>query len=234
MIVRYGAPTKINNTNNTTNNTTNKNTNNTIVGETNNNMLNTQILNNKYNSLISVDKKAFAANLKLIRSNISLKELDKDPILCYINPKYNKNALYYTLAVFHSLREYKVLSYAIITGQTLINQHFLSEDKRDDIYEEIFYNDIAFISLSEFDYTSDYLEALLIDLIEFRQRKGKLTVISYDVLAPSKGSYKVFTKNLRAYMQANSYKILDMTSTLASSFSAPTTSTQITKKGRIE
>lgn len=171
-------------------------------------MLNKNILNNKYKQLISLNTKKFIEDVNMVKSRLALDELDKRPLLIY--SKNLRNPVYYVLCMYNSLKEDRILDYQVITGQTFINQHFMSEDQRDNqLFNSVYYSDIAFISLSEFDYTSDYLENLLIDLVEFRQNRGSMTVISYDIIGSS-NNYSALTKKLHSYFSASGYQIRDL------------------------
>jgi len=181
-------------------------------------MLNTKLLANKYKSLIQKNKKDFITELSFIKENINFNKLLDKPILCYSQNR--RNALYYLLAYYFSLKRNKVLTYVVITGQSFIDQHFMNEKKDNELLAKVNYSDILFISLSEFDYTNQYLEALLINLVQSRTDKNLITIISYDVLNSGKSSYLSYTKNLNAYFVSNKFQIIDIVSkSLAESFS---------------
>lgn len=176
--------------------------------------MNKVLLNDKYKNLIPPDIEKFIEDVNDIKNKINFNNLLDLPILIY--SKNKRNALYYTLCMLFSLRKEAVLSYAVITGQTLINQHFLSEENRDiKLSDSIYYSDITFISLSQYDYSSEYLEALIIDLVEFRRNNSKITIISYDILDATKTNYISFTQKLHSYFITNDFQVLDLSNTIS-------------------
>jgi len=171
--------------------------------------LNKDILINKYKDLIPVYEDDFVSDVNLFKSKLNSDSLNNRPVLIYNRNK--RNALYYTLCLYYSLKNEHVLDYTVIAGQTLINQHFMTEENRDEkIYNAAFYSDITFISLSQFDYSSEFLESLIIELIEFRNTNKKLTIISYDILDSDKSNYISLTRKLHAYFLANKYNIIEL------------------------
>ena len=174
-------------------------------------MLNKLMLKERYKDLVLEDREKFLAELNFIKEKINLHNLSRQPLLIYSQNK--RNALYYILSVFYSLKADRILDYTVVTGQTLINQHFATEKERDaDIYTGIYYDDITYISLSQYDYTSEYLESLIIDLIEFRRQNKKLTIISYDVMS-SGSQYVSMTKKLHSYFLSSQFQIVDISKT---------------------
>jgi hypothetical protein len=174
-------------------------------------MLNKDLLKSKYKDFILENKEKFVEEVNFLKSKINLEKLTNEPLLIYSQNK--RNALYYVLSLYYSLKEDRMLTYAVITGQTLINQHFASEQQRDaELYNSVYYADISFISLSQYDYTSEYLESQIIDLISFRKQNKKLTIISYDIMS-SNQNYINLTKKLHAFFLANDYQILDLAKT---------------------
>lgn len=189
-------------------------------------MINNKLLNNKYKSLIQKDENEFLAELKFIKENIDFSKLQDKPILCYSQNR--RNALYYLLAYYYSLKKDKVLTYAVTTGQSFIDQHFMNENKDNELLDNLNYSDITFISLSEFDYTNQYLEALLINLVQSRADRNQITVISYDVLSSGRNSYLNYTKSLNAYFASNKFQIIDIVSkSIAEAFSISSDPTEI-------
>jgi hypothetical protein len=173
-------------------------------------LLTKHILTNKYKNLVLDNKEKFLKDIAYIKSLLLFDNISFNPLLIYSNNK--RNALYYVLSMFFSLKKDRVLDYAVITGQTLIDQHFASEKQRDhELYNAIYYSDISFISLSQYDYTGEFLESQLINLIEFRQQRKKITVVSYDVM-DSLRSYAGLTKKLHSYFASNEFQIIDITS----------------------
>lgn len=172
-------------------------------------MLNKVLLKDKYKDFVLEDKQKFLEEIQSIHDKLNLHEISNAPMLIYSQNK--RNALYYILSLHYSLRLDRILDYAVITGQTLINQHFTSEDNRDNVlYNSVYYADLTFISLSQYDYSSEYLESQIIDLIEFRTNNKKLTVISYDIMNSGK-NYINLTKKLHSYFLSSRFQIVDMT-----------------------
>lgn len=173
-------------------------------------MINKDLLNSKYKDFVSEDKQKFLNELNFIKSKIKIEALRNRPLLIYSQNK--RNALYYILSIYYTLKSDKLLNYEVVTGQTLINQHFATANDKDyNLHERIYYTDLTFINLSQYDYTSEYLETQIIDLVEFRKRNKKMTIISYDVMNSGQ-NYINLTKKLHAYFAANEYQIVDITS----------------------
>lgn len=171
-------------------------------------MLSKELIKEKFKDFIPEDKEKFKRELAEMKDKINLAKLNTKPLLVYSQNK--RNALYYILSVFYSLKNEKLLNYVISTGQTLINQHFATSAERDQaFYHEIYYSDILFLSLSQYDYTSEYLESLIIDLVEFRKEAKRLTIISYDVMSSGQ-QYVNLTKKLHAYFVSNEFQIIDL------------------------
>jgi len=172
-------------------------------------MLNKETLKNKYKDLVLENKEKFLEETKFIYSKLNLKALSEAPLLIYSQNK--RNALYYILSINYSLKRERILDYAVITGQTLINQHFMKDENRDNqLYQNVLYSDITFLSLSQYDYTNEYLESQIIDLIEFRKMNKKLTIISYDIMNSGQ-NYIHLTKKLHAYFLSSQFQIVDLT-----------------------
>jgi len=193
--------------------------------------MNKDILINKYKDLVSFNKNDFINDVNFFKNKLNLNSFTTAPVLIYNRNK--RNALYYTLCIYYSLKDNRILDYSVITGQTLINQHFMTEESRDpNVYNAAFYSDITFISLSQFDYTSEYLENLIIDLVEFRNINKKITVISYDILDLNKVNYIALTKKLHSYFSANRYTIVDLEN-ISEKTATSQSNKQIKKSGRI-
>lgn len=196
-------------------------------------MLNKNLLTNKYINFIGTDKDKFLSECNDIKQSINLNALSDKPMLIY--SKNKRNAIYFILSLHYALKYDRLLDYTVITGQSLIDQHFLSEHARDnELYNGIHYDDLAFISLSQFDYTSEYLESLIINLVESRTIDKKITIISYDVMEANSG-YLNFTKKLNAYFNSNEFQVINLVSKTTNSVkqSNPTIKTQ-TKARRIK
>lgn len=186
-------------------------------------MLNKVILKDKFEKLIVGSTEAFANKVSKVEEFIKRSKLSgKDSLLIYGSD--SRNAIYYTLGVYYSLRNNRVLDYVVSTGQHFINQHFLeSTDKDKVLYNQMYYSDLLFISLSQFDYTSDYLESLLIDLVETRSNNQKYTIIYFDVLDSK--DYLRTTIKLNNYFDSN-HLTLDMTKGSTSTKKTPKTRTE--------
>lgn len=131
-----------------------------------------------------------------------------NPVLIYNNSK--RNVLIYLLLVYLSVKNNRLMDYAVITGQSLINQHFADiGDKDKDLFEKLYYTDVAFISLSEYDYTSEYLESLIIELINFRKNANRVTIVIYDILGNQVNKKKV--ENLGKFFKTSEFGIIDIT-----------------------
>lgn len=179
--------------------------------------MNRVLLNDKYKNLIPPNKEKFIDDVNAVKETIDFSNIQDLPILIY--SKNKRNALYYTLCMYFSLKKEAILGYSVITGQSLIDQKFMSEENRDmKLSEAVHYSDISFISLSQYDYTNQFLESLIIDLVEFRRNINKITIISYDILDSTKSSYIAFTQKLHAYFIANEFQVIDLSNTINSGY----------------
>lgn len=143
-------------------------------------MVNLETLKSKIESLVPTNKEKFKEELKQIHSQLVKIEppLNK-PLL--VHTAINKNAIFYMLITYYSLVAKKILDFTITTGQNFITQHFMDNaDKDKEFNSKLYYTDLLFITVSQLDYTSEYLESLIIDLIETRTLNNKTTIIVYD------------------------------------------------------
>ena len=171
--------------------------------------MNIDSLKDKYKDLTLENKEKFKTELSHIYDKLQFNKLNKSPMLIY--SKNKRNALYYALCLNYAIKAERLLSYAVVTGQTLNNQHFATPETKDkELHERIFYSDITFISLSQYDYTNEYLESQIIDLIEFRRANKNLTIVSYDVMTSTQ-NYINMTKKLHAYFLNSEFQIIDLT-----------------------
>lgn len=175
--------------------------------------INLVTLKSKYKDLIpsSANQEVFLKDLQDLKTKLG-------PLLsnhknAFIISKNKRNALFYYLCLYYSLVENKILDKTVITGQTYIDQHFMNEEKDKTLYEEVRYNDIAFVSLSQYDYTNQYLENLIIELIEFRNNNNKITIISYDVVDLTNTQYLNQIAKLTTYFNNNKFPIINLTGT---------------------
>lgn len=144
------------------------------------NKLNKQTLAHKLETLVPTNKERFKADSEAIRQ-VLIKEKPeyRKPLL--IHSTAPKPAVFYMITIYFSLQQNKILDYLITTGQNIITQHFLDNENRDmSYYSRLYHDDILFITISRADYTSDYLESLIVDLVETRSYSGKSTVVIYD------------------------------------------------------
>lgn len=169
--------------------------------------MNLDLVKDKYKAFVSKDKDKFIEELSLIKKHDKSFTNNDMPVLIY--SKNHRNALYYFLCVKYSLEADRILDYAVTTGQTYIDQHFMNDDKDKSLYDSLRYSDISFISLSQFDYTNQYLENLLIELVEFRKAQGRITIISFDII--DSFTYEKTTAKLYNYFVSNNYPIINMT-----------------------
>lgn len=171
-------------------------------------MLNIHLLNDKYKNLIPQnDIDNFIIETHKLKQRLNFNLINElKPLLIY--NRNQRNQLYYLLSVNYSLQLDKILNYTVITGQTFTRQHFANDEKDKELYDNTYYDDLVFISLSQSDYTSEYMENLIIDLVEFRARNNKITVITYDLLSST--NYQTQTRKLSEYFAANKYTIMDL------------------------
>jgi hypothetical protein len=187
--------------------------------------LDIKFLKDKYKSLVYSDKEKFLEELKFVRDSADFTKIPAEPILIYSVGK--KRAFYYALCFHFSLLKKKVLDYSLITSRQYLDQHFLDRADRDSLYKEALSTELSFISLSANDNTNDYMEQLLIDLVENRFYKNDVTVIFIDM---SEGAIEV--KKLDRYFRNNSFAVLDLTKK-AQDEKVTSNGTIATKKGRI-
>lgn len=197
-------------------------------------MISKELLKYKYGKLIEQPIEEFIKEATFIQTQFKDTNLNVDrPLLIYGNN--NRNACVYSLGVNYSILNKKVLDYTIITAPHFINQHFLSEEHRDmELYQNMYYTDLLFITISQLDYKHQYLESLLIDLIETRLTSNKLTHIYFETNGSKKNNASYMT--LFNYL-TNKQLALDITATTKpSSFSKPTqkASKETTTKGGVK
>lgn len=168
-------------------------------------MISKEMLYSRYKPLVThegffKDIEGLSVDLGVINFN--------NPVLIYSNSK--RNVLIYLLLVYLSVKNNRLMDYAVITGQSLINQHFADiGDKDKDLFEKLYYTDVAFISLSEYDYTSEYLESLIVELINFRKNANRVTIVIYDILGNQVNKKKV--ENLEKFFKTSEFGIIDIT-----------------------
>lgn len=168
-------------------------------------MISKEMLYSRYKPLVTHE--GFFKDIDSL--SIDLENINFDnPLLIYSNSK--RNALMYLLLVYLSVKSNRLMDYAVITGQSLINQHFEDTGNKDtNLFEKLYYTDVAFISLSEYDYTSEYLESLIIELINFRKNANKVTIVIYDILGNQVNKKKV--ENLEKFYKTSEFGVVDIT-----------------------
>lgn len=172
-------------------------------------MLNKYLLADKYKILIGQqDKEEFTREVEVIRSSIDFSKLKTGPLLIFGNDI--KNALYYTLGIFYSVKDDKILDFIETKGQTITTQHFMEMEKDFGFANDLYYTDLAFIELSSVDNLSEYLEKLVIEITDFRRIRGKTTVIFVNTYNMNV-SIPNLIPNIRAYFHSNRLQVLDIT-----------------------
>lgn len=191
-------------------------------------MLNINILREKYSKFVPVDNvDNFIKDTETIKNSKHIKNL-KHYIPALVYEVNKRDALFFTLGIMFSLEKGRVLDYTVITGQTFSREHFADKGDKDiELNNLIYSNDILFISLSEFDYTTQYLESLIVDLIEFRKDRNLITVIHFDIV--NNNNYANTTKILKQYFESNKYQVIHM-STSSTKQSTPVV--KAVKKGK--
>lgn len=185
-------------------------------------MVSIALLKDKYNKLIENPKEDFIKQVDYIYKEFDRTNKDiSKPLLVY--GSNNRNACVYALGVNYSLKIGKALDYVIVSAPHFINQHFLSEEHRDmELYHKMYYTDLLVLTLSQFDYKNQYLESMLIDLVETRYSEGRATIVYFDT--GGVGGYKNSTLAVNQYLQKKQ-EPLDIVKVLqADSFSKPNTS----------
>ena len=184
--------------------------------------MNKNILNEKYKSLISYDKVMFVKDLNFIRANIKFESLGKEPLLIFSRNK--RDALSYALCVYNALKQERLLDYKVITARSIADQSFMSEERRDaELQSAIYYADILFITMNNYDYTTEFIDVLTMDLIEFRKNAHRITVVLYDTTESIKAIGAPIQRVL-TYFKVNNFRIIDLlqNSDYSSDFDIPT------------
>lgn len=197
--------------------------------------LNMRVLNERYKNLIPVNNlDVFANNINNIKKRLDLDLINTlKPVLIYTRNALNE--LMYLMSVNYSLQKTRVLNHIVVSGQTLTRQNFADGDKDRELHEDTYYEEVLYITLSQTDSLSEYMENILIDLIDFRQRNRKQTVIIYDVMQGVKPTTQ--TKRLEDFMKSRQYIIQDTISVVtthsATNQNTTATSRNISRKGPI-
>ena len=176
-------------------------------------MINKEILKNKYKRLVSSDRDKFLAELKIIKEKTDFMSLSDKPLLIYSRGK--REAIHYLFMITKSLKKERILDYTSVSGQTIFSQHFKSQQEgskiqdTDKVSNDIYYSDITFINLSQFDYVSDFVHSLIIEVIDFRDMINKQTVIHID-LFDKNAEQMAIAKKIESYFRSRDYTILDL------------------------
>jgi hypothetical protein len=191
--------------------------------------MNKTILNQKYRALIPHNVERFVQGVNELKKKVDLKSIDGYTALIYSDGL--RESIQYTLCVYNALKQDRLLEYASVTALAIGELHFSSsEDKDKELVNELQYTDILFIKLSQFENTTSYIENLVIDLIETRTDRKKLTYIIYDVMG-AKSNHSLTVRSLHKYYVARGYTVLNLSNgkTLEDSFSTakPTPSVNI-------
>lgn len=185
-------------------------------------MISKALINDKYNTLLpqAEQEKQFLAELKHLKQTLNLSQLKlgHKPLLVYTNKPLDP--LHYLLCVTYSLQESKVLDYLSVRAQTFIRQHFADVDRDQSLYDEIYYTDILFVVLTQADYTSEYLETLLQDLVDFRRRRQTYTILIYEDINESQTSQTSHTVKLKNFFNRNSFPVVDLIDDITTTHSA--------------
>jgi hypothetical protein len=184
--------------------------------------MNKNMLNKKYKDIISYDKEQFVRDVNKAKAGLNLNDLGEAPLLVYTDNK--RQAIFYTLCMYHALRTQRILDYSIQSGRFIVDQAFKTVENRDmKMYDEAYYNDILFITLTQYDLTNDYINSILLDLVEFRTNQHKVTVVLYDIMDMQAAPYRKATAPFLAYFNSREYNIRDLRNpnALADAFSKP-------------
>lgn len=184
-------------------------------------MINKETLKMKLSHLVPTNTELFKADLEKIRKNlISNSPEYGSPLLVYCT--INKSAVYYMTVVYYSLQVDRILDFTVTTAGNISTQHFLDNESKDkDFHSNLYYDDLVFITVSELEYTSQYLEALIVDLVETRANAGKTTVVVYDSMDTTRRLTRIFD-----YFEKNSY------SKISTNAMSTVTNTQLKPKNK--
>lgn len=173
-------------------------------------MINAIRLSDALKKLVYDDKELFKKEVSAVSSELITEDLKPGPLFIYTRNR--RNAIYYVLLSYLSVKADRILEFSAISGQNLITQYFLSEEAKDkELYSALYYSDIAFIYLSQYDYTNEFLENLVMSLIDFRNNQNKTTVVIFDIQSEPAVNTATMAKKLYTYFKSNDYKIADIT-----------------------
>lgn len=143
-------------------------------------MININIFNDRYKKLIpDTNREHFTNEVNSIKSSFDLQELrSNNSVLLY--SKRSRAALIYMLSLNYSIGLDKILNYEVISSTTYERQHFLNNDRDDELYESVYYCDILYITMSTDERLTELMEKLLIDIVEFRDKAERITIIHVD------------------------------------------------------
>lgn len=190
------------------------------------------VLNEKYKHFIR-DTESFREDVRALNDIIDFNTIDiSKPLLIYI--KARRDPLYYLIGVQYSLRSKRVLDYVAISGSTFNREHFATEKERDQtLYDKMFNGELLYIILSDNEIGNEYMITQLLDLIDYRERSKRKTVITFETTGSN--NYVGKTKVISDHFIANGYGTLNTSNGITTQHSATSvkTSTRKTVKGRI-
>lgn len=154
--------------------------------------INIETLKNKLQYLLPQNVEQFKTDLEKVRSSlIALSPKYSKPLLVYST--VTKNAVYYMTTIYYSLQVDRLLNFTITTAGNISTQHFLDNESKDkDFHSNLYYDDLLFITVSELEYTTQYLESLIVDLVETRANTGRTTIVVYDTPDTARRLTRIF------------------------------------------
>jgi len=193
-------------------------------------MLNANRLSEALRKLVYDNKEQFKTELASVTEDLDLDVVKQGPLMIYTRNR--RNAIYYAITAYLSIKADKILEFASISGQNLISQYFLTEETRDkELWDSIYYDDITFIYLSQYDYTNDFLENLIMSLIDFRTQMKKATVVLFDIQSEPATNTATMAKKLYTYFKSNGYNTIDITKKVIAQPSTASKPIRVVKKG---
>lgn len=171
-------------------------------------MLNKDILNDKYSIFLpNGNKEAFIKECNDLKAKLDFKVINQNyPVLLYMST--GRRAISYLMSVNYSLQANKILDFEVISGQTFNKNHFAIEKERDsELIDSIYHTPLLFLTLTETDVSYQYLMEQLIDMIDFRYRNGRKTVVMYNIIG---GNHLVKSKQIYDHFNYEGYSVLQV------------------------
>lgn len=151
--------------------------------------------------------KSFNNKLLILKDTIDISKLGKRPTIIQADSSF-RDSICYFMSVLLSNQEGRTLDIAAATARNLFNQHFLKDAERDiNQYNKMYYSDLSFVFTSQHDFSTEIMESIIIDFLEFRHVEKNYTVIIYDHPDLRKNR---FQSKLEEYFKSYNYNIINL------------------------